>query len=100
MDQDEGCAHAATVASVTVSRQEGKGGSAFYVADISIDCCDCGAAFGFMGIPWGCSTTRPVVNIDATVLTLPLEPLTREQRSQRVLARCSELPDPRANGTG
>jgi hypothetical protein len=45
-----------------------------WIAEVQIGCAQCGLAFSFTGLPQAISIDRASLNIDATVLSLPIEP--------------------------
>jgi hypothetical protein len=65
------CEHANFAANVGVHRLEDV---ARFIAEIRIECADCGLAFSFTGLPLGISIDRAMLNIDATIASIPIEP--------------------------
>lgn len=47
-----------------------------YVADVKIECADCGLPFRFIGLNAGNHYAEPRVSIDGTELRAPIEPAT------------------------
>jgi hypothetical protein len=47
-----------------------------YVADIKIECAECGLPFRFIGLNAGSHFAEPRVSIDGTELCAPIEPAT------------------------
>ncbi len=45
-----------------------------FVCEIGVKCADCGLEFSFVGLPLAISIDRACLNIDATVVSLPIEP--------------------------
>ena len=65
------CEHIDFMASVTVNRLEDV---VRFVADVTIQCAECGKPFRFLGLPGGVSLDRPTVSIDRTEARLPIAP--------------------------
>lgn len=65
------CKHMNFAAAVNVHRFEDTG---TFAAELSVSCAECGLPFSFTGLPIAITTTRGAINIDATVVTLPIEP--------------------------
>lgn len=45
-----------------------------YVANITVNCSQCGLPFQFMGMAPGVSTTTPCVSLDGTEARMPIAP--------------------------
>lgn len=45
-----------------------------YMAEVAIQCADCGLPFHFLGMPAGLHPAEPMVNPDATEARLPIAP--------------------------
>jgi hypothetical protein len=45
-----------------------------FVADVTINCRDCGEPFRFVGVPAGLNYGQPMVSIDGLELRAPIEP--------------------------
>lgn len=67
------CEHKEFAASVAVGRFEDTGR---FMADVRVQCKECGLPFRFVGVPAGISWDRPAVSIDNTELHAPIEPET------------------------
>jgi hypothetical protein len=65
------CKHENFGAQVNVHRLEDLG---TFVVDVSVRCVDCDLPFSFVGLPLAISTSRACINIDATQVSLPIEP--------------------------
>lgn len=65
------CSHADFEANVGVHRLQDTG---TFVAEVSVRCAQCKLPFSFTGLPLAISTSRACINIDATVVTMPIEP--------------------------
>lgn len=50
-----------------------------YIAEITVNCADCGLAFRFIGLSAGNSHREPRVSPDGLELRAPLEPATHER---------------------
>lgn len=66
----EPCKHQRATVKIDIHHFEDRPGQA--CAQISGVCNDCGALLHFHGTPWAISTTRPCVNLDGTVLSVPV----------------------------
>ncbi len=72
------CTHEDFHANVTVARVEPHpvgGMPKAFVADIHVNCADCGAPFTFVGVPCGLSYDQPRCSVDGTELRAPIRPL-------------------------
>jgi hypothetical protein len=65
------CQHIDFAGSISVHRLEDTG---TFVAGIRVWCSVCQLMFSFSGLPLAISTNRACVNIDATEVSLPIEP--------------------------
>ena len=65
------CDHREFKANVAVTRLEDIGR---FMADISIECVECGERFRFIGVQGGILFDQPGVNIDGTELSVPIAP--------------------------
>ena len=70
MDPDQ-CKHENFDASVEVNRLEDIGR---FVADVKINCLDCGVPFRFIGLPAGVDINGAAVSADATEARLSIAP--------------------------
>lgn len=96
-DPDRACPHENFNACVTVNRLTagehenfnvgvavnlltgGKDGPvAGYMADIRVQCKDCGEPFRWIGTPAGLSPRQPMVSVDETELRAPLRPASSD----------------------
>lgn len=62
-----------------------------YVADVKIECAECGLPFRFVGLHAGNHHSEPRVSIDGTELRAPIEPALH----QRFFPRAGYTPPPR-----
>lgn len=67
----EDCPHEKFAAQVNVGRMLDSGK---FMADITINCVDCGSPFRFVGLSAGVDFARPMVSIDDLELHAPIEP--------------------------
>lgn len=65
------CEHANFAANVNCIRFEDKQG---YMAEVTIQCQDCGVPFRFLGLPPGIDFGSPTVSVDALTVHLPIAP--------------------------
>lgn len=65
------CEHKNFRAHVSVNRLEDLGG---FIADVRVECAECGLPFSFLGVSAGLSFERPTVSVDGCELHAPLEP--------------------------
>lgn len=65
------CQHLLIGAQVNVQRLEDLGR---FIAEITVWCASCKTPFSFTGLPLAISCDRATLNIDATQLSLPVEP--------------------------
>lgn len=65
------CQHMDFKALVTVSRLEDIGQ---FMADVTIECSECGLPFEFLGMEPGSSFTHPRVSIDGAEARMPIAP--------------------------
>ena len=68
---NDSCKHEDFQANVGVHRLADTG---TFLADVQVRCAQCHLPFSFTGLPLAISTTRANVNIDATIVSLPIEP--------------------------
>ena len=70
------CEHMNFAAQVDVARMTNHDGSRItgFMADVKIECADCGKKFCFLGLQTGSSTDGAHVNIDATEARLAILP--------------------------
>lgn len=72
------CKHENFVANVTVNRigegDEPIGEVKGFMADVKINCADCGLPFEFMGFDCGLSWSKPMVNPSAQEIRIPIRP--------------------------
>lgn len=57
-----------------------------FVAEVTVKCAACGCVFEFKDLPKRISTRRVGVNLDSTCVSLPIAPLTSEERDRRICA--------------
>ncbi len=82
IDQDKACPHLNFDATVEVNRI-GEGDSVdglplAYVADVAVQCADCGEPFRWSGLQAGLSYARPMVSVDERELHAPLRPASAD----------------------
>lgn len=77
------CEHKNFRAHVSVNRLEDLGG---FIADVRVECAECGLPFSFLGVSAGLSFERPTVSVDGCELHAPLEPGFDTDRGLRVSA--------------
>lgn len=65
------CTHQNFDASVTVNRIENTGQ---FMAEVYIECHDCKEPFHFVGVDYGVSFQRPMINVLGTELSAPIMP--------------------------
>ena len=69
------CAHQRFSAHVGVQRLTDDGGRVRnFIAEVQVNCTDCGEPFHFLCPDTGFSFTRPTVNVGATMLHAPIAP--------------------------
>ena len=69
------CEHEEFRATVAVNRLGDDGGPIRnYVADITVNCAQCGLPFHFVGVEAGMSFMRPMASVGATELRAPIAP--------------------------
>lgn len=68
------CQHETFEARAEINRLHHGGGEEVYqfACDLTVHCVDCGAPFGFRGLPNGIDPNRPTRSVDALTLTAPL----------------------------
>jgi hypothetical protein len=70
-----GCAHERFSAHVSVQRlTDDVGRLRNFIAEVQVNCADCGEPFHFVCPDTGFSFTRPTVNVGATTLQAPIAP--------------------------
>ena len=69
--QTAACLHEHTQISADVARIEDEG---VFMADLRIQCADCGEPFRFLGLPYGLSFQHPALSPDGLELRAPMEP--------------------------
>ena len=65
------CNHEDFKANVDVNRMEDSGR---FIADIRVECTQCGTPFHFVGVNYGLSFSRPALSADGCELHIPLMP--------------------------
>lgn len=81
-DPDKPCAHRTFAANVAVGRlykaDEHDGPPDAYIAEVTVQCEDCGEPFRWIGVPAGLRHDRPMVSIDEKTLHAPLRPASSD----------------------
>jgi hypothetical protein len=74
------CAHKKFRCAANIGRLSDHDGGVItgYVADLKIECADCGLPFRFIGLAAGNHHSEPRVSIDGTELRAPIEPAEHE----------------------
>ena len=80
MNHDTPCLHLNFAAYVVVARlaEADDAPATGYVADIKVNCADCGEPFRWTGLPAGFSPREPMVSVDETELHAPLRPASAD----------------------
>ena len=79
-DPDRACPHEDFTADVAVNRivAIGKTIPQAYMADIRVECAQCGEKMRWSGLEAGASYERPMVSVDETELHAPLRPASAD----------------------
>lgn len=85
----EDCPHERFAATVAVGRilDVGK-----FVADVKVNCLDCGVAMRFKGVPAGLSYEQPMCSIDSEELHAPIEPAIEAELQTRATYHVTKAP--------
>jgi hypothetical protein len=83
------CTHENFTAKIAVGRilDVGK-----FVADITVNCVECGEPFRFVGVPAGLSYEHPAVSIDGLELHAPIEPEIEKRLHDRATFQVTPVP--------
>ncbi len=57
-----------------ITQKEGDLDPSAFMADIRLECVDCGTPFEWIGVPMGLSFVRPNVSVDCLELRAPVKP--------------------------
>lgn len=79
-DPDKACPHLNFAADVAVNRIADPPDSlpTAYIADITVDCADCGEPFRWTGVQAGVSFNHPMVSVNEEELHAPLRPASAD----------------------
>jgi hypothetical protein len=78
---DEACPHEHFEADVTIERvlaNEGDAMPAYFMAEITAACADCGESFRWTGLQAGMSPRKPMCSPDETKMRAPLRPASAD----------------------
>lgn len=82
LDLDRPCPHEDFEAQVNVGRigeaETADGLPRAYMAEVSVNCAQCGEKFRFVGVKAGLSFTTPMVSVDETELHAPIRPASSD----------------------
>lgn len=82
MTDQSTCKHESFAADVEVCRDDKDGK---FAVDVRVTCIQCKLPFSFIGLPFGCDSTRPTSSVDGLELRAPIRPgeNTREDFESR-----------------
>ena len=80
-DPDKACPHENFEAFVDIARvlaEEGDAAPAYFMADITAGCTDCGEPFRWTGLQAGMSPRQPMCSVDESTMRAPLRPASAD----------------------